>query len=86
MTEKPCPHTTSPLGTRYQAFSGELGGSFRVLCDRASGGAIFFSDMLKMWIVTRYDDVRSVLKEPRLFSSKDSIKVSTLCVPRRSRS
>ena len=33
-----------------------------------------------MWIVTRYDDVRSVLKAPNLFSSKDSIRsIAPLC-------
>ena len=81
MTEKQCPHTTSALGTRYQPFSGEqLEDPYSFYAVARREEPIFFSDVLKMWIVTRYDDVRSVLKEPKLFSSKDSIKsIDSLC-------
>src|SRR5262249_23734859 len=74
-------HTTSPLGTRYQPFAGEqLADPYAFYAIARREEPIFFSDMLKMWIVTRYDDVRAVLKEPRLFSSKDSIKsIDSLC-------
>lgn len=41
---------------------------------------VFFSNVLQMWTVSRYDDVHAVLEEPRLFSSKDSIKsIDSLC-------
>lgn len=81
MTEKHCPHTTSALGMRYQPFAGEqLEDPYAFYAIARREEPIFFSDMLKMWIVTRYDDVRSVLKEPNLFSSKDSIKsIVPLC-------
>src|SRR5215475_13572008 len=81
MTAKRCPHTTSALGTCYQPFSGEqLEDPYAFYAIARREEPIFFSDMLQMWIVTRYDDVRSVLKEPNLFSSKDSIKsIVPLC-------
>lgn len=81
MTEQQCPHTTSVLGTRYQPFSGEqLEDPYSFYAVARREEPIFFSDVLKMWIVTRYDDVHSVLKEPKLFSSKDSIKsIDSLC-------
>jgi cytochrome P450 len=81
MTENQCPHTTSALGTRYQPFAGEqLEDPYAFYAIARREEPIFFSDVLKMWIVTRYDDVRAVLKEPTLFSSKDSIKsIAPLC-------
>src|SRR6266704_2777857 len=81
MMEQQCPHITSALGTRYQPFSGEqLEDPYSFYATARREASIFFSDVLKMWIVTRYDDVRSVLKEPNLFSSKDSIKsIDSLC-------
>ena len=81
MTENSCPHTASPLGTRYQPFSGEqLEDPYAFYAIARREEPIFFSDMLKMWILTRYDDVRAVLREPNLFSSKDSIKsIDSLC-------
>ena len=81
MKEQQCPHTTSGLGTRYQPFSGaQLEDPYAFYAIARREEPIFFSDVLKMWIVTRYDDVRSVLKEPNLFSSKDSIQsIAPLC-------
>src|SRR5262245_5392413 len=81
MTENQCPHSTSALGTRYQPFSGEqLEDPYAFYAIARQEESIFFSAMRKMWVVTRYYDVRSVLKEPNLFSSKDSIKsITPLC-------
>ena len=81
MTEQQCPHTTSALGTRYQPFSGaQLEDPYAFYAVARREEPVFFSDVLKMWVVTRYDDVRSVLKGPKLFSSKDSIKsIDSLC-------
>jgi cytochrome P450 len=35
---------------------------------------VFFSPMLGAWVVTRYDDCLSVLKDPRRFSSRNSLR------------
>lgn len=36
--------------------------------------SIFYSDFLHAWIVTRYDDAMAILKQPALFSSKDTMQ------------
>lgn len=36
---------------------------------------VFFSSLLKMWYVTRYDDIVTVLSDPLRFSSADAVSV-----------
>lgn len=81
MTEQQCPYTRSALGTRYQPFSGaQLEDPYAFYATARREEPIFFGDRLKMWIVTCYDDVHAVLREPNLFSSQDSIKsIDALC-------
>ncbi|WP_433206443.1 cytochrome P450 [Nocardia sp. CA-107356] len=35
---------------------------------------IFFSDLLGAWVLTRYDDVVSILRQPDIFSSRDVLR------------
>ena len=35
---------------------------------------IFFSSEISAWVVTRYNDVRSILLQPEVFSSKDTLR------------
>ncbi len=44
-------------------------------------GTIFFSPILGAWIVTRYDDVVSVLRDPTLFCSKEILSITELLSP-----
>ena len=44
-------------------------------------GTIFFSPILGAWIVTRYDDVVSVLRDPALFCSKEILSITELLSP-----
>jgi cytochrome P450 len=37
---------------------------------------VFFSPRFNLWVVTRYDDVWTVLKDPARFSSAQSTAVS----------
>jgi len=34
---------------------------------------VFFSPMMNLWVVTRYDDVKAVLKDPEAFSSAGAV-------------
>jgi cytochrome P450 len=52
-----------------------------VLARARDAGTIFFSPILNAWIVTRYDDVVSVLRDPELFCSKDILSINELLSP-----
>jgi cytochrome P450 len=38
---------------------------------------IFYSEVLQMWVVTRYEDIRTILLQPNIFSSKDTLRPIT---------
>ena len=44
-------------------------------------GTVFYSPILGAWIVTRYDHVVSVLRDPELFCSKEILSISELLSP-----
>src|SRR5580704_6564892 len=52
-----------------------------VLARARDAGTIFFSPILGAWIVTRYDDVVSVLRDPGLFCSKEILSITELLSP-----
>ncbi|MDQ2902767.1 MAG: cytochrome P450 [Chloroflexota bacterium] len=35
---------------------------------------VFFSEEIGAWVITRYDDIRSILLQPEIFSSKDTLR------------
>ena len=52
-----------------------------VLARARDEGSTFFSPILGAWIITRYDDVVSVLRDPELFCSKDILSITELLSP-----
>ena len=52
-----------------------------VLARARDEGTIFFSPIMNAWIVTRYDDVVSVLRDPELFCSKEILSITELLSP-----
>jgi cytochrome P450 len=38
---------------------------------------IFFSPLLNMWVVSRYDDVKAIVNDPRRFSSENALEQVT---------
>ncbi len=42
---------------------------------------VFYSAPLNMWIVTRYDDITAILKDPVRFSSAESLRIHTPLTP-----
>lgn len=52
-----------------------------VLTRARDEGTIFFSPILGAWVVTRYDHVVSVLRDPELFCSKEILSITELLSP-----
>ena len=66
-----CPH----LGRQYHPLEGsQLEHPYPFYAQARCEEPIFFSERLQAWIVTRYDDVRSIISQPDLFSSKDTLR------------
>ena len=66
-----CPH----LGQQYHPLEGsQLEHPYPFYAQARREEPVFFSERLQAWIVTRYDDARSILVQPDLFSSKDTLR------------
>src|SRR5437016_5667329 len=66
-----CPH----FGQEYSPLeSPQLDNPYPFYARARREEPIFFSEVLQAWIVTRYDDVKSILSHPESFSSKDTLR------------
>src|SRR6202051_2281800 len=71
-----------PLESAFNPFdTGFMTDPDAVLTRARGEGTIFFSPILGAWIVTRYDDVVSVLRDPELFCSKEILSITELLSP-----
>lgn len=71
-----------PLESAFNPFDTAFMTDPDAVLERArSQGSIFFSPIMNAWIVTRYDDVVSVLRDPELFCSKDILSINELLSP-----
>jgi len=69
-----CPF--SAIGAEFNPFHGEqLADPYPFLSRARREEPVFFSQLLRMWYVTRYDDIVTVLKDPARFSSAAAINV-----------
>jgi cytochrome P450 len=69
-----CPH--SAVGEAFNPFYGsQLDDPYPFYARARRQQPVFFSPLLKMWYVTRYDDVVAVLNDPARFSSADAVNV-----------
>src|SRR2546430_474407 len=76
--EVDCPH----LGPEYNPLEGpQLENPYPFYARARREGPVFFSERLQAWIVTRYEDIRSVLLRPDIFSSKDTLRPVVTWVP-----
>ncbi len=67
------------LGTTYNPFTpDQIANPYPLLAQARQDTPVFFSPMLNMWIVTRYDDITTILKDPRRFPSVSSFNVAQL--------
>ncbi|KST66132.1 cytochrome P450 [Mastigocoleus testarum] len=63
------------IGKEYQPFvSPQLQEPYLFYKRARKEGPIFYSSLLKGYVVTRYDDIISVLKDPTIFSSRDALQ------------
>src|SRR5260370_12204236 len=73
-----CPH----LGQSYNPLEEpQLDNPYPFYARARSEEPVFFSERLQAWVVTRYDDVRSILLRPDIFSSKDTFRPIVTWVP-----
>src|ERR1700722_946558 len=71
-----------PLESAFNPFdTGFMTHPDAVLARARDEDSIFFSPIMNAWIVTRYDDVVSVLRDPELFCSKDILSINELLSP-----
>lgn len=63
------------LGALYHPLHGEqLENPYPFYARARSEEPIFYSDEMQAWIVTRYDDIFSILNQPDVFSSRDALR------------
>ncbi|MGC2169015.1 MAG: cytochrome P450 [Acidimicrobiales bacterium] len=65
----------NPFDTAFMTVPGP------VLAEARAESPVFFSPFLNAWVVTRYDDVAAVLREPGRFISKEVISIVELLSP-----
>src|SRR3984957_8436591 len=71
-----------PLESAFNPFdTGFMTEPDAVLARARDEGTIFFSPIMNAWIVTRYDHVVSVLRDPELFCSKEILSITELLSP-----
>ena len=67
------------LGPSYNPFTpDQIANPYPLLAQARQDTPVFFSPLLNMWIVTRYDDIAAILKDPRRFPSVSSFNVAQL--------
>jgi cytochrome P450 len=65
----------SHLGQEYQPLeSPQLDNPYPFYARARREEPIFFSEGLQAWVVTRYDDVKAILSQPEIFSSKETLR------------
>jgi cytochrome P450 len=63
------------LDSEFNPFVGaQLADPYSVYARARREEPVFFSQVLQMWYVTRYDDIVSVIRDPVRFSSADSVE------------
>src|SRR5436309_13410752 len=76
--ESECPH----LGQLYNPLERpQLDNPHPFYARARSKEPVFFSERIWAWVVTRYDDIQSVLLQPDIFSSKDFFRPPATWVP-----
>src|SRR5947207_15931694 len=64
----------SSLGALYHPLQGEqLENPYPFYARARKEEPIFFSPDLDTWVVTKYDDVLTIVSQPNIFSSKDAM-------------
>lgn len=68
-----CPF--SSVGSRFNPFEGaQLRNPYSFYAEARRDEPVFYSELLKMWYVTRYDDIVAIARDTKRFSSADAIE------------
>lgn len=66
----------SRIGAEFNPFYGaQLDDPYPLFARARRDEPVFYSELLKMWYVTRYDDIVAVVKDPDRFSSAEAVNV-----------
>lgn len=69
-------HAPSGIGAEFNPFYGaQLDDPYPFFARARRDEPVFYSELLKMWYVTRYDDIVAVVKDPDRFSSAEAVNV-----------
>jgi cytochrome P450 len=72
----PSPQHATVIGNEFNPFDGpQLQDPYPFYARARREQPVFYSPLLKMWYVTRYDDIKAVLQDTTRFSSIDAINV-----------
>lgn len=71
-----------PLGTAYDPFGRDLENPYPFYARARREEPITFSPAINAYLVTRYDDIRSILLQPDIFSSRDTLTPVVTMYPR----
>jgi cytochrome P450 len=71
-----------PLGEAYQPFGEQLEDPYPFYARARQQEPVFYSELLQAYIVTGYDDIVSILNQPELFSSRDTLRPLVTFSPR----
>lgn len=75
-----CPF--SSIGTSFDPLSkGYLTNPYPIFAQVRQSEPVFFSPMLNAWVVSRYDDIKAVLHDPKHFSSVGALETVVNYVP-----
>jgi cytochrome P450 len=78
--EVPAPHVV--LSEAFNPFDAEfMRDPGPVLEQARSSEPVFFSPFVDAWVVSRYDDVAGVLRDPQRFTSKEILSIKNLLSP-----
>ena len=70
-----CPFHQGNIGEQYQPFVGsQVSDPYAFYEFARSQEPVFYSPVLNGYVITRYDDVLAILKNPTLYSSKDNLQ------------
>ena len=69
----------SGIGAEFNPFDGaQLDDPYPLFARARRDEPVFYSELLKMWYATRYDDIVAVVKDPDRFSSAEAVNVPEL--------
>ena len=70
------------IGSRFHPLGSDLENPYPFFSRARKEVAIFFSEELHMWVVSRYDDIKAILLQPKLYSNRDTVRPLTQFAPK----